>query len=109
MCSAVPFDFVQWVACCQCLTVPRLEAPAVAQGLTTATCAEICPASRGTEGEAVPGICPTTAANGACCSDALSKPFIREQSMWIDWRELPSTVVAFGFATAFIWGIAHLG
>ncbi len=29
--------------------------------------------------------------------------------MWIDWRELPFTVVAFGFATAFIWGIAHLG
>jgi hypothetical protein len=29
--------------------------------------------------------------------------------MWIDWRELPFTVAAFGFATAFIWGIAHLG
>ena len=34
---------------------------------------------------------------------------IREQSMWIDWRELPFTVAAFAFATAFTWGIAHLG
>ncbi len=97
------------MACCKCLTVPRLEAPAVAQGLTTATCAEICRAERGTEGKAVPGICPTAAATGACCSDALSKPFIREQSMWIDWRELPFVVTALGVAAAFIWGFAHLG
>jgi hypothetical protein len=41
--------------------------------------------------------------------ERLGGQLIQEQSMDIDWWELPFTATALGVATVFIWGIAFLG